>query len=317
MKIVHIPLKEILEDFFFSFASVRDTAQLKKSIETSGIRTPVHVRLQSGKYQLISGFSRYRAAKKLRMKEIPAVLVDKTQPVEKTFREILLEHLTSSTLNLVEKARILSILEAVYIDQDCVERIFLPLLELPQNPNLVDQLKNILSWPAKTQTYIETFDLSPKQTDAFRLLSDKERTLLADLGLKLQIRSVELSEIGKMLHEISKKDETDILTIYRNWDIEKIIKNEDWSRSQKVMKIKKHLYEKRYPRLYAWNSDLQRLKKSMKFSEKIRLQWDRSLEHPGIHLECQIQSIEDIRMILAELSKNENQKNIKQMLEMV
>ena len=115
MKIVQIPVKKILEDFFFSFASLRDISSLKESIEASGIRTPVHVRSQNGNYQLISGFSRVKIARELQIKEIPAVLIDKTVSLGKTLRDILLEHLVSASLNLVEKAKLISILESVKI----------------------------------------------------------------------------------------------------------------------------------------------------------------------------------------------------------
>ncbi len=317
MQIIQIPVKEILEDFFFSFASLRDISLLKESIKASGIRTPVYVRSKNGNYQLISGFSRVKIARELQIKEIPAVLIDETVSLEKTLRDILLEHLVSASLNLVEKAKLISILESVKIDPQRIDQTFLPLLELPPDPDLLDKIKKILGWPAEMQTYIETFDLSLKQTDGFRTLSEKEQILLAKLGLQLQIRSVELSEIARMLYEISKKDETDIHTIYRNLDIEKIIKNEDWTRSQKITKIKERLYEKRYPRLHAWNNDLQNLNKTMKLPEKTRLQWDRSLERPGIDLRCQIQSTEDIKTIVEVLSKNENQESIARMLKIV
>ncbi len=317
MKIIQLPVKEILEDFFFSFASVRDITPLKKSIETSGIRTPLHIRTKNGKYQLVSGFSRYRAARELQIKEIPAVSIDKNISLKETLRDILLEHLVSASLNLIEKGRVLSILESVKISRESMVRIFLPLLEIPNDPDLLKKIKNLLAWPSKMQRYIETFGLSLKQTDAFRAFSDKEQILLAELGSQLQVRSVELSEIAKMLHEISKKDETNVFSIYRNLDIKKMINNENWTRSQKISRIRELLHEKRYPSLHTWNSDLQNLKKSLKFPEKIYLQWDCSLERPGIDLRCRIQSIEDIRTIIEVLSKKENQENITRMLKIV
>ena len=73
MKIIQIPVKEILPDFFFSFTSDRDLKSLKQSIQTSGIRTPVHVRLKTNRYQLISGFSRYAIAKDLHIGQIPGI----------------------------------------------------------------------------------------------------------------------------------------------------------------------------------------------------------------------------------------------------
>ena len=136
MKIIQIPVKEILEDFFFSFTSNQDITLLKKSIQASGIRTPVHVWLKRNKYQLISGFSRYLVAKELQFKEIPGVLTDTTTPLEKIFRGIVLEHLVAKPLNLIEKARILSILDSVEVTEKTIHNTFVPLLELPKDPDL-------------------------------------------------------------------------------------------------------------------------------------------------------------------------------------
>lgn len=317
MKIIQIPVHEILQDFFFSFTSYRDITLLKESIQASGIRTPVHVRSKKNRYQLISGFSRYHIAKELRFKEIPAVLMDKTISFEEIFRGILLEHLVSKPFNLVEKARVLSILDSIQVKQKTIHDTFLPLLELPKDPKLLNETKQILDWPEETLVYIETYNLSLKQTDQFRLLTDSERTCIADLGLLLQIRSVELSEIMKFLWEISRKDETSILKIFHNVNIKKIAKNKNLTRSQKIIKIKEKLHGLRYPHLHNWNDKLQHLKQSMKLPDEIHLQWDRSLERPGMQLRCHIQSTEDINAIVDNLAEQKNQEAIQQMLEIV
>ena len=83
MNIIEIPIKEILQDFFFCFTSNRDISKLEHSIRVSGIRTPVHVRLMNTHYQLISGFSRVRAASGLDVKKIPAILIDNNQPLQR------------------------------------------------------------------------------------------------------------------------------------------------------------------------------------------------------------------------------------------
>ena len=111
MRILEIPIKEILEDFFYRFQTQNDVSRLRDSIKTSGIILPLRVEQQGKGYRILSGFNRYRCACDLGLDCVPAILIKKHEEPGRVFQQILREHLVCRSLNLMEKSRILNMLD--------------------------------------------------------------------------------------------------------------------------------------------------------------------------------------------------------------
>ena len=317
MEIVEIPLEEILQDFFFRFTSISDSSRLERSIRLSGIRTPLQVLRRPEGYQIVSGFSRLDVAVTLKLRRIPALISPDDAPVERTFREVLSEHLICHSLNLVEKARVFRILEALRVPWKSMEKNFLPLVELPERSELVEAVRAVLSFSPTAQAYVETYGLSLKQARLFQGLSVEEQERLAGLGMELQIRSVELSEMISMFRNISGREGVSIEHLFERLDVSSILGSEELSRKEKISRIKDVLSARACPRLTSWNERLERLKREMRLPGMIQLAWDRSLEIPGVELRAQIRSVEDVDEIVALLSNSENHSRFVDILEMV
>ena len=267
MKIVELPMEEIQKDFFFRFTSASDNDRLKVSIRAGGIRTPVHV-LPDGKgYRLLSGFRRFEAALELGLKIIPASIVPESTPVEEAFRQVLLEHLVSHPLNLVEKVRVIRILENLELSWESMKKNFFPLFELPQKRSIIQDMMNILSFSPLVQNYIEKYDLSLKQTGMFERLSVSEQDLVVELAMILGIRGVELVEMIEALQDIACGESIPVENILQKSDFRQILESEDISKSQKLNRIKERLNRMRYPRLYSWNDKLKSMQKKMGLPE--------------------------------------------------
>jgi len=317
MEIVEIPLKEILEDFFFCFTSASDSYLLKRSIRESGIRSPLRVVRTEQGYRLFSGFKRYRVATELKLRSVPVTVCSEEIPLREVFRDVLLGHLSCRSLSLVEKARVLRILGELDVSWESLRTDFLPLLDLPEESKVVQEVKDLLAFPAAVQEYIEKYGLSLKQTRMFAKLSPKQQELFIRLGTGLQIRAVELSEIISLFYDIVGREAIPMEQVYDELGIDALLENSEFSRNEKILQIKRELYKRRYPRLSSWNESLERWKKEMTLSEKIRLSWDRSLEAPGIVLRTEIRSVEDVEEIAALLSKEENRRRFEEMLKVV
>lgn len=77
--------------------------ELAKSIKAYGIVQPLSVRKSDGsRYELVAGERRLRAAKKIGMKEVPAIIVDISD--EESAAIALLENLQRENLNFLEEA---------------------------------------------------------------------------------------------------------------------------------------------------------------------------------------------------------------------
>lgn len=317
MKIIDLPLEEILKDFFFRFTSNSESKQLRLSIRTSGVRTPVHAQKTSKGYRLLSGFHRYRIALELGIESIPASPVSDEVPVENAFRDVLLEHMVRRSLNLLEKAKILSILDRLDVSWESMKEHFLPLLDLPPKTEIVQDVKNLIQLSPIIQTYIEKYDLSLKQAVRFGRFSPEDQDFFGSLALELDIRSVELSSMMEAFQDIVGRDGISVTQVSERLGCPKIVMDSQRTRQQRIARIRAELEKRQYPKLYAWNESLENLMKKMEFPEQVRLSWDRSLESPGIHITLDIRSVEALREALRHLTKQQNQKRIEDMLRVV
>jgi hypothetical protein len=317
MNIAYIPIEEILEDWFFCFTSKRDCPGLRHSIEISGIRTPLHVWRADKGFQLLSGFHRYRLACSLDLKSVPAVLVEDERDMGRIFHEILFEQASCRSFTLVEKARILSILDELAVSVEEIQGNFLPLLEIPGQERVISEIKHILDYSETLQNYIEKYNLSLKQAVIFDALEPRTQEQMALLGFHLQIRGVELLEITQHLLDIACRDGSSVHGIFEELKIMSILQNEDISRNRKLETIKSILKERKYPRLNAWNRQLSGFSNQLNLPENVLLNWDPTLEGPGLRFQGAIRSREDVENVLRFFSDKGHRKILSNMMKIV
>ncbi len=317
MKVIELDVKEIMEDFFFCFTSKTDDGNLMRSIIESGICTPLHVIPMKEKYRLLSGFKRFQVALELGLSRIPVTIPSAQMTIEQSFRNVLLEHLTCRTFNLIEKAKVLRILASLQVPNESLSKAFLTILEVPDQLNMVNEIISLLKLSQLAQNYIEMYDLSLKQTKVFSKLTLHQQDILVGLALNLQIRSVEFSEVISMFFDISMRESISLEEVYDRLNIAPILENQDYSRHQKLAQIKERLMDMRYPQLASWNRCLEDLRKKMNLPQKIKLKWDRSLEIPGFELQMAIETTEDIHKINKILWEKENLDRFDEILKIV
>ena len=103
-KIVNIPINKIVPNIYqpriiFDNKSLED---LSNSIKKYGIIQPLVLRKLSDKYEIIDGERRYKAAKRLSLEEVPAIVLDIE---DKEIAELILnENIQKQLLNPIEEA---------------------------------------------------------------------------------------------------------------------------------------------------------------------------------------------------------------------
>ena len=117
MNVQYLKIKEIREDFFFCFTTLNHPHHMENSIRLSGIQTPLRVISGDSGFQLLSGFKRFVAAKKIGLKQIPVSIVPDSAVID-AFHQTVAEQLTTvRAFTLIEKSRILNILEKLGVKQ--------------------------------------------------------------------------------------------------------------------------------------------------------------------------------------------------------
>lgn len=116
--------------------------ELTQSIKANGIVQPIIVRRKDGKFQLVAGERRWRAAQRAGLQSIPAVVKEVSDG--KLLELALIENIQRQELNAIEEARAYkNLVEKVGLTQEMIaERVgknrtvittFLRLLKLPDN----------------------------------------------------------------------------------------------------------------------------------------------------------------------------------------
>ncbi len=116
--------------------------ELAQSIRANGVVQPIVVRRRGGKFQIIAGERRWRAAQKAGLRKIPSVVREVAD--EKLLELALIENIQRQDLNPIEEARAYkNLIETVGLTQEMIaERVgknrtvittFLRLLKLPND----------------------------------------------------------------------------------------------------------------------------------------------------------------------------------------
>jgi ParB family transcriptional regulator, chromosome partitioning protein len=138
--------------------------QLKNSIEEHGILEPLLVRsLENGKYELVAGERRYRAAKAAGLEKVPVVIRELDE--KKAYQLALVENLQREDLNPIEETE--GILELLSLELDVPKKEVISFIdqalnakkrELELTENVFSQFQKIESILAATSSLtVESF----------------------------------------------------------------------------------------------------------------------------------------------------------------
>lgn len=316
MNVTFISQKEILPDFFFCFSNVSNFQILLSSIEKCGIRSPLWVLPARSGFRIVSGFQRYRAALSLDLSPLPCIVLSESIPLDEHFLHALMEQKSIRPFHILEKARAIRILHRIGLNSEKITTQFSTVLELPPKSSAIDSVYAILSLHPQFQNYFAKYSVGLKQLALFHRFSLDEQIYLAHLGETLAIRIVELSEIARYIWEIGKKEAVPSKKIMEE-SIDPYLKKIEWTREEKIQKIKAELQNRRFPKQTFWNFQLKKIQKELELPCSLTLRWDSSLEEPGFQLELKVTKKEQIDEIGNFFSSELHREKLKSILDWV
>ncbi len=163
--------------------------ELAASIKEKGVIQPILVRAKGAKYEIIAGERRFRAAKLLGLKEIPAIIknVDDGNVLELS----LIENVQREELNRIEEARAYKRLSQEFnLTQEQISA------KVSKDRATVANTLRLLDLPAKIQRHLEENLISMGHAKSLLMLEDeKEQNKLCDKILKkgLSVRQSEMA----------------------------------------------------------------------------------------------------------------------------
>ncbi len=288
-----VALRTIHPDTRFRFTSPGNKNQaLAESIKKRGVLNPLPVWKEEGGLRLIAGFSRFEAACEAGHHRMPVRLLDPNLPLLVHLLAEVESHTLARPLNLVEKARLLRLLKEENADDELLKD-FCFLLDLPLQQRLLHRIEAVLELSPTVLDYIETNSLSLKQAEMFLGLSQTALEKFIALAAALRLRPRELSEIITLASDLSREDRDNEGT-FLPAHMAEIIEDEKLSREERLRQIKQALMEQRFPWLSGYRRELEELIRALRSPARLRLDWDRTLEKPGLELWLSLANLKDV-----------------------
>lgn len=196
--------------------------ELADSIRQYGILQPLLVQKKGGRYEIIAGERRWRAAKKADLKEVPVIIREYNK--QQTMEIALIENVQRADLNPIEEAMAYQqlIKEFNLTQEEIAERVF-------KNRATITNSMRLLKLDPRVQTMVASGDLSNGHGRALLGLEDKDVQYEAAKKIVTENLSVRDTEkLVKLLNRPEKKKDKqekgpDINLIYR--EIEERLKS--------------------------------------------------------------------------------------------
>ncbi|MFH1379599.1 MAG: ParB N-terminal domain-containing protein [bacterium] len=308
-----IPLKDILASdtrFRCSFPP-SISSQLYMSIKTLGIMHPIICRTfpSSRTVQIISGFRRFNAAKKLKLSHIPAYVYPHKELTDKKAMVLIIhDNLTSRGFNIIEIARLLRALssKSAFSEKEVISR-FLPLLSLEPNRCIFERMIKLCSLKLPGQHLLAEGKISLQTAELILHVPSRERDIICTVLHKLKTGRNKSHDIVTLLYDISKREHISIQTLIQERFMQDILTAKNSSPPIMFHAMKSYLFNRRYPQLSKLKSEISSLIKNMQLPKNIRIQPPGSLEGEGITFELPVRNTEDLKQsiqILKQLISN-------------
>ena len=308
--IEYITLDEISGDQRFNLNSAFGFNALSNSVASIGNIYPLLAWKHQNSIILVDGFKRLEIAKNSNRAELPFILLPPNIGLEEIvnirYHTIKQEDIE---LNAHQKISIYTILkEAEISDQKLHDwQIKLNLM----NP---EKYIKILGWPNIARDYIYNYNVSVKQLLPLFGQSNDVIAEIFSLATSLSIRILELCSIVETVSEIALNEKVTIISIFNRKQINTLLENKDLNRNQKILKLKKILYDWRYPTITKYQNQLEVQLKELTLNAQTSIQYDKFFETAGINLSAKLRNVEDLDNLIYLITNTKNMKTLKTIL---
>lgn len=167
--------------------------ELAQSIKANGIVQPLLVRRNDGRYQLVAGERRWRAAQKAGLQKVPAVVRD--IPDDKMLELALIENIQRQELNAIEEALAYKrLIETLGLTQETVAQ------RVGRDRSFITNYLRLLRLPEEVQQMLVEEKLSVGHARALLGIDDQE--IQKQLAKNIVERTLSVREIEKAVKKI-------------------------------------------------------------------------------------------------------------------
>lgn len=265
----NLPIGEIDErDSSFRISFGRDLSSLKTSLALSGLLAPLILREKEGGYQVICGFRRLEALRRLGQERVWALIYSPEELPDREGIVRAIAHNISGGMNLVEKAQAVTKLKACGLMEEEIVSQWLPALGFQPHKRIYTKLREIARLPVGIRTYIAEQELSLSTASLLSLFREEELSALVPLLSSLKPGENKTKEILTHLHEIALREETSVTALLE--EARDLWAGED-GRVERLERFRDWLRRRRYPRFSSLKEEFEKFRASLRLPPSFSL----------------------------------------------
>lgn len=295
-----------LSDRTFDTGYKKDCSSLEVSISRFGIISPVILLdLFENQYRIITGFSRIRAAQKLMLLDIPAIILSSYDRSEKEYFMINLEHnYPYRKYNPVEKGIILhkASMKFKFNDDEIIEQIF-PLIDLSNGQFDLKRYIEIDSYKENLKDLLASGTITLETAGILNDLKSEDTETILNIFESFKPSASNQRVILETIDDIIKRDKCSIIELLDAIDLKSILDNKRMTSSQKCFKFMEKLKMRKFPIYCKAENRFKDLKKQLDLPSKVSIEHSPYFESPGIELKMKISNQRESKKILDKLSE--------------
>ena len=283
-------------DDTFRISTNKQVDDLMLSVDHIGILHLPLLLKKGTSYQIICGFRRIEACRRLNWPKLEAMILDPDTMRLKCIKYAITDNAFQRSLNLIEKSRCIEMISDFFID---INRLSaeLSVLGLTEHPSMIKKLKGICHLPEPFQNSILSNTISlPMVLELAGMSEDGAKALIIlfntlKLGLNTQ------REIVTLVKEIAMREDKSISKVFEESHLNKILANKNLDKNQKVHNIRLYLKQRRFPTIAIIEKSYEKYHQKLNLDKRFKLIKPTNFESPTYTLQLSFNNMTQLKSL--------------------
>jgi hypothetical protein len=287
---------------------------LRQSIQEVGVLRPIQVvSVPEQGILVIDGHRRVHLAHQFNISQLPCEIYPAEQLEELFYQAVHLNELEGG-LSLMEKLRALHLAQR-YFSPTLTEKLARR-FQLSHLPRLESFLNECLALPDWLQSYFHQHNIHLRMLQKVLRFPVAEYQHWMRAAVEVRWKPAELVTVLEQVRDVALRENESPEQLWQRLRMEAILHSQA-TPGQKNQQLKRALHVARFPILTRMEATLKQEIRTLRqsFPEGLEVQWDKNLERPGIQLQLQIGSPEEVDVWLSRFGEEKVRQQLRKVLQ--
>jgi len=289
-----VPVKSIdVDDQLTSFSWGVPADSLQQSIEEIGVIHPVTLAPLGNGFRIVCGHKRIKIVSQLKIKEIPARILDLAPSDETMLMLNLSENQLHHHYSDIEKGLILFKLSEARVPEIRTIEKYMPMLGLEKSKKLLDDHLKANQLVLGLKTLLHEMNIPLRVFSVFFNWSNESTEAAERFFSVLRPGVNKWRDLLEWVEEISTRDEITPLDLFELPELQSVLNQNDLAPNVRYERIHQILHSRRYPVLSNLRVRLARSLDALKLDNKTKVHVQNSFESDEIRIEMKFRTREE------------------------